>query len=74
MDDSRKKIVEFSRLNAIGKAVYVGGAAVRFASELLDAAIDRVAEVVSEAERAFKQGRDPNVEDAKILEEHEGQE
>jgi len=73
MDDSRRKIVEFNKLNAIGKAVYVGGMAVRFASQIIDTAIDRVADVIAEAEKAFKQGSDPNIEDAKILEERENQ-
>jgi hypothetical protein len=71
MQDSDKRIVEFDRLNLLGKAVFLGGSAVRLAANLIDTVLDRAVEIVEEAEKAFKQGRDPNVEDAKILEEHE---
>jgi hypothetical protein len=69
MDQQDNRIVEFDRLNLLGKAVFLSGAAARFAADLLEKAVDRAADVVTEAERAFRQGRDPNVDDAKILEE-----
>lgn len=70
MADDPRRLVRFDDLNWLGKAVFVTGAAVRGAATLLDAALARAADVVVEAERAFKQGRDPNIEDAKILDEH----
>ena len=49
----------------------LGGAAVRGAAKLIDAALDRAATIVAESERAYRQGRDPNIEDAKVIEERE---
>ncbi len=61
--------VEFESLNLLGKAVYVGGAAVRFVAQSIDTIVDRAVDIVLDAEKAFKQGMDSNIEDAKILEE-----
>ncbi|HEX7070026.1 MAG TPA: hypothetical protein VF190_04445 [Rhodothermales bacterium] len=69
MDQQENRLVEFERLNLLGKAVFVTGAAARLAADLLEKVVDRAADVVADAERAFRQGRDPNVDDAKILEE-----
>ena len=67
-----KKRIEFDRLNLFGKAVYLGGATFRFISESIDTVVDRAVDVYLDAEKAFKQGIDPNIEDAKILEEQAG--
>ncbi len=71
MDERETRIVEYERLNLLGKAVFLSGAAARLAANLIEGAVDRAADIVLEAERAFRQGRDPNVDDAKILEERE---
>lgn len=71
MDERETRIIEFERLNLLGKAVFLSGAAARLAANLIEGAVDRAADIVLEAERAFRQGRDPNVDDAKILEERE---
>ncbi len=71
MADRDDRIVQFDRLNLLGKAVFVTGAAVRVTASLLDAAIHRAADLWIEAEEAFKKELDPNLEDAKILEEVE---
>jgi hypothetical protein len=68
MPDDR--IIEFDTLNLLGKVVFVGGAAIRLLAHALDYAVEQVAEVIVQAERAFLEGRDDTVEDAKILEEH----
>jgi hypothetical protein len=57
------------RLNWLGRAVVVGGGAIRLAANAIDGVIKHAADVVIDAERAFKQGLDPNIEDAKVLEE-----
>lgn len=62
---------QIEHLNALGRVVWFSGAAARFTAEAVDHLIDRSAEVLAEAEHAFKQGLDPNVEEAKILEEHD---
>ncbi len=70
-DSDDRRIIQFDQLNVLGKAVFLTGAAVRTTVSLIDKALDRAVDLVVDAERAFQQGRDPNVEDAKILEEHE---
>ena len=65
------RIVEFERLNLLGKAVFLSGAAVRLAAGLIESAIDQAATLVSDVERAYRQGQDPNVEDARILDERD---
>lgn len=69
MNDSEGRLVEFERLNIFGKAVFLGGAAARLAAEAIDSTVQRAADIYVDAEKAFREGRDPNVEDAKILDE-----
>lgn len=69
MSRSEERLVEYERLNVLGKAVYLGGAAVRLAADAIDVTVRRAADIYLDAEKAFKEGRDPNIEDAKILEE-----
>lgn len=69
MSDKDRPDIEFSRLNVLGKLVYVGGAAARVVSGGIDRVLNHVADVVVETEKAFKEGRDENIEDARILEE-----
>ena len=61
----------FRDLNPLGKTIFLTGAAVRGAGTLLERAIDRAAEVAVETERAFREGRDPNIDDANVLDEKE---
>ena len=68
-----KKRIEYDRLNLFGKAVYVGGATFRFIAEGIDAVVNRAVDMYVDAEKAFKQGLDPNIEDAKILDEQAGE-
>jgi hypothetical protein len=72
MDNGSKRLVEFDRLNLLGKVVYVGGTVTRFLAGAIDGALSAAVDVVVEAERAFKQGLDPDVEDATILDEYSG--
>ncbi len=64
-----KRIVEFERLNTLGKAVFFGGAIAKLAAGAIDRVLQRAADIYVDAERAFKQGMDPDIEDAKILAE-----
>ena len=68
MSDERRDI-DFSRLNLLGKIVYVGGAAARAVGDGVDRVINHVADVVAHSEKAFREGLDDNIEDAKILDE-----
>lgn len=72
-DSGDNRIIQFEDLNLLGKAVFVGGFLTRAATKAVDATIKATVDIVVDAEKAFKQGLDPNIEDAKILEEHEEQ-
>jgi len=67
MPKDEDRIVEFDRLNTVGKAVFVAGSVMKIAGSLLESAFETISGIVSETERAFNQGLDENVEDAKIL-------
>ena len=70
-EPGKDRLIQFEDLNLLGKAVFVGGFLTRAATKAVDATIKATVDIVTEAEKAFKQGLDPNIEDAKILEEHE---
>lgn len=59
----------FERERLPGKMAMLGGAAVRLSAGLIDRGLSRAAATVAEAGRAFGRELDPNIEDAKILEE-----
>lgn len=69
MPENENKIIKFEQLNLLGKTVFIAGAAVKLTSTLIDFALDRTARLIAETEKAFLEGKDPNVDDAKILEE-----
>lgn len=66
--------VDFDDLNWLGKAVYISGHVVRVAGTVIETVADGAAALITETEKAFKSGMDPNVEDAKILAEFDGDE
>ncbi len=70
-ESDEQRIIEFERLNLLGKAVFVTGAAVRTTASLIDRVLERAADVLVEAERAFKEGRGADVDEAKVLEEYD---
>lgn len=61
----------FDRLNWWGRAAALGGTAVRLTARALDEGVKRAATTLADAEKAFQEGRAPNVEEAKIIEERE---
>ncbi len=73
MSDSDRRIVEFDKLNLVGKALFLTGSAVKLLANGIDAALNQAADIVVDIERSFKDGLDPNIEEAKILEEKEEQ-
>jgi hypothetical protein len=67
VSDKDKRLVEFEKLNLVGKAVFVTGTTFRFVGDLLNSVAETVVELLSDAEKAFVEGSDPNVDDAKIV-------
>ena len=70
-DSEERQIIEYDGLNWIGKAVFLAGAVVNGTASLIDQALEKTVDLVLEAERAFKEGLDSPVENAKILDEWE---
>ena len=69
--DDGQRIVQFENLNLLGKVVYVGGFLSRVATGVVGSAFKATSEIINETEKAFKDGMDPNIEEAKIIDETE---
>ena len=70
-DPQDRRMIEFEHLNLLGKAVFLTGAAVHVTAQLIDQALEKAVDLTLEAERAFIEGRDATIEDAKVLGEWE---
>ncbi len=70
-DSGKQTIVEYRRLNVLGRAVYLTGGLVSLATRVIDGAVVKAVDVVLAAERAFKEGRNPDIDEAKVLRETE---
>lgn len=68
-EQTERWVRRFEQEGLLGKAALLSGTAVRLTANLLDRAIERAAATVADAEDAFRRELDPNVEDAKILDE-----
>lgn len=71
-DSSPRRRVNPRDLNWLGKTVFVGGTLMRLTANLIDATADRVGKISKRSKEAFERGRDPNIEEARVLEEYEG--
>jgi hypothetical protein len=59
----------FYELNWLGKAVYLGGTAMRLSANLVDHTVQRATQIMEDSKAAYLREVDPNVEEAKIIEE-----
>ena len=66
---SEERLVEFERLNTLGQLACLGGLAARLAAGTLQAAAKRAVHIYTDAEKAFREGKDPNMDDARIIDE-----
>jgi len=69
MPEPDNRLVEFNRLNPVGKAVFIAGSAFKTLGEILDFTVGAIGTVWTEAEKAFNDEIDDGVEDAKIIDE-----
>jgi hypothetical protein len=69
-DPSPRRRVNLRDLNWLGKSVFVGGALVRLTANLIDATADRVTHIAARSKEAFDRELDPNIEDARVIEEY----
>lgn len=67
--DSSSRRVDPDKLSWLGKTVYAAGALTHLTGALIDATAHRVATISDRSKKAFEQGRDPNVEEARVLDE-----
>lgn len=65
---------EPQELNWLGKTVYFGGTLLRHTANLVDATAKRVSKIAIESKEAFNRELDPNIEDARVIEEYPGRE
>lgn len=70
MDNADRNRPPFYELNWFGKAVYLGGTALRLSANLVDRTVERASAIMEESRAAYLREVDPNIEDAKIIEEH----
>lgn len=69
---SEERIVEFDRLNTLGKLTCLGGFAARLAAGTLHAAARRAATLCADSAKAFREGKDPNIDEARVIGEEQG--
>lgn len=50
--------------------MFVGGALMRLTANAIDATADRVTTIASRSKQAFERELDPNIQDARVIEEH----
>lgn len=62
-------IERYAQAGLFERVGMLGGGAVKLAARAVDTALDRAASVAVEAKEAFEKELDPNVSDARILEE-----
>lgn len=69
--DEPRRDVDFRELNWLGKTVYLGGSALRLTANLIDATVKRASSIAEESKRAYQRELDPDIEDAKVIEERD---
>jgi len=56
-------------LNWFGKTVYLGGTVLQFTANLVDTTAKQVSKIAAESKEAFDRELDPNIEDARVIDE-----
>ena len=69
MPSPEREHPHFYELNWFGKAVYLGGTALRLSANLVDHTVERATRIVEDSRAAYLREVDPNIEEAKIIEE-----
>jgi hypothetical protein len=67
--NEENRLVEFERLNLIGKAIFITGTTFKFVGDLLNTVAESVSEIIADAEKSFNEGADPNIDEAKIIDD-----
>lgn len=64
-----RRRVNLRDLNWLGKSVFVGGTVLRLTANFIESTADRVSSIATRSKEAFERELDPNIEDARIIEE-----
>ena len=70
-NESDKRPLRLENPTVLGKVVGLGSVAAKLVGSGVDLLLNTVADIVVDAEKAFKDGMDPNIDDAKIIDERE---
>lgn len=68
-DPSNRRRVDVENLNWLGTSVFIGGAVMRLTANAIDATANRVKDIASRSKEAFERELDPNIEEARVIEE-----
>jgi hypothetical protein len=69
-DEPPRRRVNLSDLNWLGKSVFVGGQVMRLTANLIESTADRASSIATRSKEAFDREIDPNIEDARVIEEY----
>lgn len=69
-EPSPRRRVNLRDLNWLGKSVFVGGTMLRLTANLIESTADRVSSIATRSKEAFERELDPNIEEARIIEEY----
>jgi hypothetical protein len=69
MDDGSPWLERYERAGLVERAGMLVGGAVRLTANAIETVIDRAAQIATDAEKAFRRESDPNIIDARVLEE-----
>lgn len=69
-DSAPRSRTRIQKLNWLGTSVLLGGTAVRLTKNLVEATAERVSTIARESKQAFEREVDPNIEDARVIEEY----
>ena len=69
MPEEQNKLVEFERLNTVGKAVFIAGTAYKAAETIVGFTFSTLRTVWDETEKAFSEGLSNDSDEAVIIDE-----
>jgi hypothetical protein len=69
-NDPPRRRVNLSDLNWLGKSVFVGGTVLRLTANLIESTAGRVSSIAAQSRQAFERELDPNIEEARVIEEY----
>ena len=69
-EDPPRRRVNLRDLNWLGTSVFLGGTVLRLTANLIETTADRVSSIAAQSKQAFERELDPNIEEARIIDEY----